>query len=419
MKRVLVVLPFYGGSLPIGRYAASALEEAGCLVRVFEAPEFYSAFTALKNLKVGLERQEFLENSFLQNISQAVLAQVEAFRPDLVLAMAQAPLSRQVLKRLRADGVATAMWFVEDHRLFTYWQAFAPYYDIFAVIQKEPFFQKLKDIGVNNALYLPPACLPSLHRPVSAGPAEKRRFGSDLSFLGAGYPNRRRLFTRLKDFDFKIWGTEWEDAPDLASLVQEGGRRISPEEAVLIYNSSSINLNLHSSVGPEEVGRGDFVNPRTFELAACKAFQLVDRRSLMPELFREGELATFETAGELLESVRYYLNKPEERAAIAQRGFARVLAEHTYAARMKTLLNFAAERLPGFNAARPGPQWSEGLSSAVREDLTLLVEELGLPPDCGFEDLVTGIRSKAGTLSGTESALLFLDEWKKQYQRKN
>ena len=71
-----------------------------------------------------LDHLDHLENSFLQVVSQAVLAKVEAFSPDMVLALAQAPLSRQALKRLRRDGVPTAMWFVEDHELFTYWKAF-------------------------------------------------------------------------------------------------------------------------------------------------------------------------------------------------------------------------------------------------------------------------------------------------------
>ena len=120
MRRVLVVFPFYGGSLPIGRYCAAALRDAGCLVDVFEAPDFHPAFTAAQKLRVAPDRQEYLENSFLQVVSQAILAKTESFAPDLVLCMAQAPLNRQALKRLRKDGVATAMWFVEDFRLFTY-----------------------------------------------------------------------------------------------------------------------------------------------------------------------------------------------------------------------------------------------------------------------------------------------------------
>ena len=46
--RILVVLPMYGGSLPIGRYCASALSALGHSVRVFDAPLLHAGFTGLR-----------------------------------------------------------------------------------------------------------------------------------------------------------------------------------------------------------------------------------------------------------------------------------------------------------------------------------------------------------------------------------
>lgn len=415
MKRVLVVLPFYGGSLPVGRYCVSALREIGCLVETFESPSFYSAFSAVKELGVSIERQEYLENSFLQVVTQSVLAVAERFEPDLVLCMAQAPLSRQGLSRLRKDGVPTAMWFVEDYRLFTYWRAFAPLYDVFAVIQKEPFLSELARNGVANALYLPLAADPEVHKPLNLSPAEERRFGAELSFMGAGYPNRRAAFRHLARYGLKIWGTEWEGDTELAPLVQMQGQRISTEDAVRIFNAAAVNLNLHSSVKASElVPHGDFVNPRTFEIAACGAFQLVDSRTLMPELFGEDDLATFSSLPELEEKIVYFAGKPEERKAFADRARARVLADHTYAARMRALLSFAESRLP-VREKRIGNDWPEDLPETLRADLRDLYGALGLSSGAGFGDVVAAVRRKDGKLNPLETAILFLDEWKKQY----
>ncbi len=428
MDRVLVVLPFYGGSLPIGRYVAKALEDVGCLVRVFEAPGFYGAFSALSELKVTMARQEYLENSYLQLVSQAILAQVETFEPNLVLCLAQAPMTRQALKRLRKDQVATAMWFVEDHRLFAYWSAYAPLYDVFAVIQKDDFFGKLKEIGAENPLYLPLAALPELHRPTPLTPEERKTYGADISFLGAGYPNRRVMFLDFLKYDFKIWGTEWEGAERLLPRVQMNGRRIPPEEAVKIYNAAKINLNLHSSVkAGRHVGHGDFVNPRTFELAACGAFQLTDKRSLMPELFAEGELALFETPEQLLEMTDYFLERPDERESFAQKARARVLADHTYQHRMRTLLDFVRAKIPYFsrgsgavsgNLAGPGgSDFPEQLTPELAARISSLLKDMCLPADCSFEDLTAAVRERQGKLTDLESALLFLDEWRKLYRK--
>lgn len=417
MLRVLVVLPFYGGSLPIGRFAAQGLQEAGCLVEVFEAPAFYPAYTALKDLRVSESRLNALQNSFLQMISQAVLAKAERFAPDLVLSLAQAPLSRMALRRLKKDGIATAMWFVEDYRLFTYWRAFAPYYDLFAVIQKEPFFAELTALGVENVLYLPLAALPSLHRPLTLTPAEEREFGAEVSFLGAGYPNRRKAFLHLAETGMKIWGTEWEEEPGLAPLVQRNGQRITPEDAVRIFNATAVNLNLHSSVrNGDPVSHGDFVNPRTFEVAACGAFQLVDERSLLPELFAPDSLAVFRTLEELRDKIRHYRTHPEERKAMAARAREEVLQRHTYAVRMRALLDFASQRLPDFGS-RNAPAWPENMPEETQKAVTGLLQELQLPENAAFTDVITAVRAKSGQLSDVEAALLFLDEWQKQYAR--
>lgn len=413
-RRILVVLPLYGGSLPVGRYCGNALRELGHVVEYFEAPDFFGAFSALKTLRVGTDRLDYLENSFLQVVSQAVLAKVETFAPDLVLAMAQAPLSRQALKRLRRDKVPTAMWFVEDREVFPYWKAFAPLYDLFAVIQKGDFARQLADLGQPNSFYLPLAADPGVHRPLELSAVERRKYGSELSFVGAGYPNRRLAFRQLAGHELRIWGNDWDGETALAPYLQRDGARIETEEVVRIFNATTINVNLHSSVRPGTlVGDGDFVNPRTFELAACGAFQLVDRRALLPELFAEGELALFSDMDELLRGVEFYRVHPEERAEVAAKGRARVLAEHTYAHRMQTLLRHASGLMPDKEIR--ADDWRAQVAPHLRQDVETLLQRLQLAPTVSFDDLVWAVRSREGSLTRLETSILFLDEWKKLY----
>lgn len=414
--RILVVLPMYGGSLPVGQFCVQALRQEGHLVEVFNAPEFYGAYRAFENLRVTTDRLDYLQNSYVQIVSQSVLAKVDTFEPDMVLALAQAPMTRQVLKRLRNDNVITAMWFVEDFRLFTYWKVFAPLYDLFAVIQREPFFNELKHVGQENTLYLPLAAQPDFHHPLNLSSVDRRKWGSDVSFMGAGYPNRRLAFRELLQFDFKIWGSDWEGDHVLAPYLQLGGARVSSEECVRIFNATKINLNLHSSVHVEQlVSRGDFVNPRTFEVAACGAFQLVDERSLLPDAFTSEELATFTNLEDLKEKIAYYLSNPEERQHLADMGRARVMAEHTYAHRMRSLIDFAQERLSGWPSPRNDTTATMHLPPELAAEIQTLIRRLGLPNDVGFKDLITVVRQQSGKLTGLETALLFLDEWKKLY----
>ncbi|MBQ7607416.1 MAG: glycosyltransferase [Desulfovibrionaceae bacterium] len=411
--RVLLVLPMYGGSLPIGRFCAQALESIGAGVRVFEAPVFYPTFTGLRSLDLAPEHITSLERSFLQVVGQAIFAHVQTYEPHLVLAMAQAPLSKQILNRLQRLGIRTAMWFVEDYALFTYWKYYAPLYDVFCVIQKEPFLTELAAIGQKHALYLPLAADPGIHKKVSLSPQEKQYYGADIGFLGAGYPNRRLAFRPLAGKNFKIWGSDWDNEQILAKNIQKNGQRIELEESIKIYQATTVNLNLHSSVHVDTlISHGDFVNPRTFELACMGAFQLVDTRSLMPELFAQDTIASFDTMEEFYEKIEFFLHHPEERASFCAKAQATVIQKHTYAHRMKTLLAAIEKDLgwPSF-AKDQSPQ----ADKPYEKDLQNLLASLHAGPNATFKDVIARLRKQSGKLTETEVSLLFLDEWHKQY----
>ncbi len=442
--KILVVLPLYGGSLPIGQYCAKALEEMGHIVEIFQASAFYSAHTALRDLRISPERLSEVENAFLNTLSQAIFAKAEFFKPDLVFAMAQAPLNAQTLRRLQKAGIATAMWFVEDYRLFPYWRGFAPLYDFFFVIQKEPLLELLAAAGVSHAAYMPLAALPSFHKKATLTEEEKNTFGAPASFMGAGYPNRRAAFKQIKAPGLKLWGTEWPDHtedPALARLVQQNGARVSAEDSVKIYSATATNINLHSSVEPHIlISQGDFVNPRTFELACMGVFQLVDKRTLMPELFRipepgtplneallhadAYELIPFESLPELQFLLDFFPRHPEIAQGLATRAQARVYAEHTYQHRMAFMLNHIAAHRENWP---PSAQLSANNSNSLqnlplpeetKRHITTLLNDNNLPPDADFKDVVAKIRQASGVLSPTETLILFIDEWRTQYGKK-
>lgn len=416
--RILVVLPMYGGSLPIGGYCARALIELGHSVRCFEAQNLYAGYQGIKSLDLTASRFQAAETSYLKFISQTVVSMVEAQKPHIVLAMAQAPLDRHALLRIRQTGARTVMWFVEDYKVFNYWMTMAPLYDAFAVIQKEPFLGELAKIGQNNAFYLPLAALPEFHKAISLNPDEMKYYGSDISFMGAGYPNRRLAFRMLADKNFKIWGSDWDDEKQLAKNIQKNGERISEDESVKIYNAAKINLNLHSSLGIDSlVSGGDFINPRTFELAAMGAFQLVDKRSLMAGLFEANELATFDNIQDLYNLVDFFLAHPEERQKYAERAKERVLKDHTYQQRMEALLNYMVEKFGPFDNSDECHPAMEDAPPEMRRELAQVIRKLGLTPDAAFADVAAALRSQSGELDNVETAILFLDEWQKQYKK--
>lgn len=368
--RVLVVGPILGGSLETARSTASAAEALGAEVRFLDFAAFSGGWNAFGAMDLRADYVEHLQKSFAAAIGDAVLAHAASWAPDLVLALAQAPLGTAPLKRLRAANIRTAFWFVENGRVLPYWESLASSYDAFFAIQPGPFLEQLRRAGAPKAVYLPTACDRRRHVPVSLSAAERARFASDVSFAGAPYLNRRRLAFVLNGVDLRLWGEGW-GRNELREYAAEGGVRFSLDEMIRIFAASKINLNLHSAAHVDGLDpEPDYVNPRTFEIAACRAFQLVDHRTPLPDLFGPGEMAVFHTVAELRDQVRYYLDHADERDAMARRAHDRALAEHTFEHRVRRILT---ETLPAALVAG-------GLLGMKRETLQEAVGRAGGAP---------------------------------------
>jgi spore maturation protein CgeB len=358
----------------------------------------------------------------LRFLGEALLARVRDFHPDLVFALAQAPLDPQLIRQVKQEGPLVAYWFVEDFQVFPYWRDLAPEADVFFTLQEEPFFQELKKAGAGNHAFLPLASDTEIFRPLELSPEERRRWGSALSFMGAGYHNRRQFFQGLTDFDFRIWGSEWSLNSPLAPCIQNQAARVSEEDSVKIFNATRINLNLHSSpfhagVNPE----GDYLNPRVFDLAACGAFQLVDRRVQLPQFFQpELELATFASLPEAREKIAYYLAHDEERLQVARQGRERLLREHTYPHRLAAALETIQDLHPGKLPQRvAAPAASPALRDQFPPDhpLSALLEDLSAPQTGDLSHLVQRVKDSSKPLTEPEAIIWFLHEFRQGLQR--
>jgi spore maturation protein CgeB len=301
--------------------------------------------------------------------------------------------------------------------MMNYWKNIAEYYDYFFTIQKGDFFDELKKAGVKNFHYLPLAASPDVHKKVEMSDDERNYYGSDISFVGAGYYNRRHLFKGLLNYNFRIWGTDWDLNSALAGCVQRAGARIDTDETVKIFNASKININLHSSTYHKGINPfGDFVNPRTFEIAGCGAFQLVDSRSELTDFFEIGkELVVFKTFEDLKEKITYYLKNPVERERIAEQAMQRVMKEHTYEKRMHQMLEYLDD-----NGFFPHGEEIEGeiVENLIEEsgkgnELAEYLSKFSHKERITLSDIVKDIEDSEGNLTHSETLFLVMNEFLK------
>jgi spore maturation protein CgeB len=339
--KIMLVGPVYGGTVPTALSCARALSQLGFEVDFVDNAPRHAEMLSIEDVTPNHGHKGALKKLFSDYLGERIAARADHVRPDMILALAQAPMSPAVIGRLKNLDIPIIYWFVENHRATPYWKTLAPHYDYFFAMQKGEFLDDLARAGAPYSAYLPQAADPAVHHPARLTEAETEKYGSELSFMGAGYPNRRKFFAGLLDLPLAVWGTEWELNTPLGQRVKNSNRRMAPEEYVKIFLASGINLNLHSSLSHPGIDpMKDFVNPRTFEIAACGAFQLADYRSELPEMFKIGEeIELFHTIEELRDKIAYYLPRPEEREKIAKAGMRRVLKEHTFVHRLAVMMS--------------------------------------------------------------------------------
>lgn len=110
-----------------------------------------------------------------------------------------------------------------------------------------------------------------------------------------------------------------------------------------LYNTVRVNLDCNRAV------IRDGLTQRPFDIMACKKFVLTSNKNIVNELFETSgenkEIVMFRNRQELYDMVNYYLKNEPERIAIAERGYARVMNEHTYDHRIRSIFRTISSAL--------------------------------------------------------------------------
>jgi spore maturation protein CgeB len=191
--------------------------------------------------------------------------------------------------------------------------------------------------GAQRVERLPFCFDPEVHYPVTLSGPDQALWGGDAVFVGTWSRKREELLSALKDFKVRVWGHSWRHARrgfKANASILVGGRAVAGLDMSRALNGASIALNFFT---PEQ---RDMTNVRNFEIPACGAFQSCERTPAVRELLDEGkEVACFESPEEMIEMVRYYLPRPEERRAMAAAAYRRILHDgHTYLDRVATMI---------------------------------------------------------------------------------
>ncbi|MBK8814444.1 MAG: glycosyltransferase [Methylococcaceae bacterium] len=188
-----------------------------------------------------------------------------------------------------------------------------------------------------NSNYLPVAYDPHVHTEVS----KKKRY--DVGFIGGFNPVREKYLLSLLDAGLLSYvvGGPWT-SPKLKSICLSGN--IPSSETTRLYQQTRIVLNVFRE--RHHFNRQNIpahsLNPRIYEALACGALVVSEWRPELAEVFPY--LPTFKTSGELIDTINELLHNHEHTNQLLSR-CRQDLAKHTYANRLKVVLDISLDRL--------------------------------------------------------------------------
>lgn len=286
----------------------------------------------------------FRESTLLCSLEPVrLLETIRSEKPDFLFALQGYTIPRDILYEISRTGIPSAVWLL-DEPYDTLKSADVGTFFSHVFVQDAASVEHHRKFGNPETHYLPHGFE---HLEVHTKRSCPLRW--DVSVVGTGFPRRRRALKAIRSVTRSVLvvGSGWSDKFDGDGLEHKPSA--SPLEAATIYNESRINLNVHREETDFSVSSETFraVSPNgsVFYVAGCGAFQIADdsRRDL-PNLFEPGkEIILYHDSEELQALVSRYLADEQERTRIAEAGRKRALAEHTYAHRLRKVVEVLEE----------------------------------------------------------------------------
>ena len=247
-------------------------------------------------------------------------------RPDVLLVVSGFFIPPEMLDRARRSGARIVILYTEvpyenDRQL-----KLAPYADL-NLVDDPTGMEQFSALG--PTVFVPRAYRPTVHHPGPAVP----ELECDLGFVATGYPSRVAFLEAmdLSGLDVLLagnWQTLDEDSPLYPFLAMDPEHCLDNTKTVDVYRSARVGLNLYRREAQRpELSQGWAMGPREVEMAACGMFFLRESRPESDEVL--GMLPAFTEPGEASELLRYYLARPDERQALADKA-REAIADRTF-----------------------------------------------------------------------------------------
>ncbi|ARW07154.1 glycosyltransferase family protein [Bacillus atrophaeus] len=223
---------------------------------------------------------------------------IKSFQPDFAVIMVGDRVPSEWLTWLKIEGIPVYVWLTEDPFYTDISLQVIPHADVILTIDQNSA-DVYRELGCPHVYYMPIPTNQRLFKKLNT----ETSCHSNLLLIGYPYPNRVDIID------------QW----------------ISPEKAVHYYNSADIVINPHRPYHfafnkNQKSIQNISLNNRSFDIAACEAFQLVD----LPAASPFSSFVSYHGINDFKRKAAYYLEHPEERKKAAALNYKETIPANTF-----------------------------------------------------------------------------------------
>jgi len=311
----------------------------------YEKVNFLDTFSRLGHDVSLFDSLTRREDTDFGALNLRLLRHLDDYRPDLVFTVLMSyEIWTETLDIIRAGSPAIIVnWGTDDSWKFNQVSQFLiPHLD-FHVTTDRDAATRAKRAGFKNVVLSQWAA--SQTRLLEPLPSNQCIY--DVSFVGHMYGDRRAWIEGLRDRGVKV------------STFGQGsdGGVVAANDIPGIYRKSLVSLNFSDS-GLHLIGaqlkRSRQIKARVFEVPGAGGALLTQTAVGLSDYFRVGqEIDTFDRLDDLAAKAKFYLANPVVRDRLAWAGHKRVIAEHTYDRRFRSLLDYVHTNVAPERSRRP------------------------------------------------------------------
>ncbi|MED2766006.1 DUF3880 domain-containing protein [Bacillus thuringiensis] len=274
------------------------------------------------------------------------------FHPDIVFTLLGNHLPQKAIHYFKKRNIKLAVWLTEDPFYIDTSLLLINNFDIIFTVDSEAL-KYYTDLGYSNVYHLPLATNIDIFKPSLKNP----KYKSEILFVGYPYPLRVKLMQFLFEktpYYYTIIGQHWRTKllkkwknHQRIKIIEEW---IPPQEVALYYTNASLILNPHRShLFPQNKNKNkvknNTINNRTFDIAACQGFQIIEEKSDLSFFFNKDEIISYNSFEDCLNKIYLYSDCTTEKRLMIEKIYTKVITQHTFHERIHSITTILQSHL--------------------------------------------------------------------------